>query len=155
MRRVQTALFLVLYRVIPSCHSWGFSPIAPSWGCPKGLKTKIWPNATFLRLRIVTGRKGANRGPESQQISCGAVPFRFADGERSPQSQKSCRKAEIFVFTTRSCVIMQQKMDYLGGVQDISFHVKQDAVSESGFSERLARCSEISSARAVAVRRLQ
>lgn len=36
---------------------------------------------------------------------------------------------------------MQQKMDYLGGVQDISFHVKQDAVSESGFSERLARCS--------------
>ena len=49
---------------------------------------------------------------------------------------------------------MQQKMDYLGGVQDISFHVKQDAVSESGFSERLARCSEISSARAVAFRRL-
>lgn len=43
MRRVRTALFLVLYRVIPSCHSWGFSPIAPSWGCPKGLKTKIWP----------------------------------------------------------------------------------------------------------------
>lgn len=50
---------------------------------------------------------------------------------------------------------MQQKVDYLGGVQDISFHVKQDAVSESGFSERLARCSEISSARAVAVRRPQ
>lgn len=50
---------------------------------------------------------------------------------------------------------MQQKVDYLGGVQDISFHVKQDAASESGFSERLARCSEISSARAVAVRRLQ
>ena len=50
---------------------------------------------------------------------------------------------------------MQQKMDYLGGVQDISFHVKQDAVSESGFSERLARCSEISSARAVAFRQLQ
>ena len=24
---------------------------------------------------------------------------------------------------------MQQKVDYLGGVQDISFHVKQDAVS--------------------------
>ena len=50
---------------------------------------------------------------------------------------------------------MQQKVDYLGGVQDISFYVKQDAASESGFSERLARCSEISSARAVAVRRLQ
>lgn len=48
---------------------------------------------------------------------------------------------------------MQQKVDYLGGVQDISFHVKQDAASESGSSERLARCSEISSARAVAVRR--
>ena len=156
MRRVRTAQFLVLYRVIPSCHSWGFSPIAPSWGCPRGLKTKIWPNATFLRLRIVTGRRGANRGPESQQISCGAVPFRFADGgERSPQSQKSCKKAEIFVFTTRSCVVMQQKVDYLGGVQDISFHVKQDAASESGFSERLARCSGISSARAVAFRRLQ
>lgn len=48
---------------------------------------------------------------------------------------------------------MQQKVDYLGGVQDISFHVKQDAASESGFSERLARCSGISSARAVAFRR--
>ena len=31
---------------------------------------------------------------------------------------------------------MQRKVDYLGGVQDISFHVKQDAASESGFSER-------------------
>lgn len=50
---------------------------------------------------------------------------------------------------------MQQKVDYLGGVQDISSHVKQDAASESGFSERLARCSGISSARAVAFRRLQ
>ena len=48
---------------------------------------------------------------------------------------------------------MQQKVDYLGGVQDISFHVKQDAASESGFFlERLARCSGISSARAVAFR---
>lgn len=28
---------------------------------------------------------------------------------------------------------MQQKVDYLDGVQDISFHVKQDAASESGF----------------------
>lgn len=28
---------------------------------------------------------------------------------------------------------MQQKVDCLGGVQDISFHVKQDAASESGF----------------------
>ena len=28
---------------------------------------------------------------------------------------------------------MQQKVDYLGGVQDISFLVKQDAASESGF----------------------
>ena len=82
-------------------------------------------------------------------------PSALQRGERSSLSQNSCTKAEIFVFTTRSCVIMQQKMDYLGGVQDISFHVKQDAVSESGFSERLARCSEISSARAVAVRRLQ
>ena len=34
---------------------------------------------------------------------------------------------------------MQQKVDYLGGVQDISFHVKQDAASESGCLERLAR----------------
>lgn len=25
---------------------------------------------------------------------------------------------------------MQQKVDYLGGVQDISFHMKQDAASE-------------------------
>ena len=82
-------------------------------------------------------------------------PSALQMGERSPQSQKSCKKAEIFVFTTRSCVVMQQKVDYLGGVQDISFHVKQDAASESGFSERLACCSEISSARAVAVRRLQ
>lgn len=48
---------------------------------------------------------------------------------------------------------MQQKVDYLGGVQDISFHVKQDAAPGLGFSEWLARCSEISSAGAVAVRR--
>ena len=155
MRRVRTAPFLVLYRVIPSCHSWGFSPIAPSWGCPKGLKTKIWPNATFLRLRIVTGRKGANRGPESQQISCGAVPFRFADGERSPQSQKSCKKAEIFVFTTRSCVIMQQKNGLSGWSARYFVSRETGRCVQSGFSERLARCSEISSARAVAFRRLQ
>ena len=98
MRRVRTAQFLVLYRVIPSCHSWGFSPIAPSWGCPKGLKTKIWPNATFLRLRIVTGRKGANRGPESQQISCGAVPFRFADGGKESTIAKKLQESRDFCF---------------------------------------------------------
>ena len=50
MRRARTALFLVLYRVIPSCHSWDFSPIAPSWGCPKGLKTKIWPECNFFAI---------------------------------------------------------------------------------------------------------
>lgn len=134
MRRVRTALFLVLYRVIPSCHSWGFSPIAPSWGCPKGLKTKIWPECNFLRLRIVAGRKGANCGPESQQISCGAAPFRFADeGKESAIAKKAARKPR-FLFSQRGVVwSCNKKVDYLGGVQDISFHVKQDAASESGF----------------------
>lgn len=154
MRRVRTALFLVLYRVIPSCHSWGFSPIAPSWGCPKGLKTKIWPELQlFCDYGLSQGVKAQIAAQNCSKSVVEQSPSALQMGERSPQSQKSCKKAEIFVFTTRSCVVMQQKVDYPGGVQDISFHVKQDAASESGFSERLARCSGISSARAVAFRR--
>lgn len=156
MRCVRTALFLVLYKVIPSCHSWGFSPIAPSWGCPKGLKTKIWPELQlFCDYGLSQGVKAQIADQNRSKSVVEQSPSALQIGERSPQSQKSCKKAEIFVFTTRSCVVMQQKVDYLGGVQDISFHVKQDAASELGFSERLARCSGISSARAVAFRRLQ
>ena len=90
--------------------------------------------ATFLRLRIVAGRKGVNCGPESQQISCGAAPFRFADeGKESAIAKKAARKPR-FLFSQRGVVwSCNKKVDYLGGVQDISFHVKQDAASESGF----------------------
>lgn len=90
--------------------------------------------AIFLRLRIVAGRKGANCGPESQQISCGAAPFRFADeGKESAIAKKAARKPR-FLFSQRGVVwSCNKKVDYLGGVQDISFHVKQDAASESGF----------------------
>lgn len=115
MRRVRTALFLVLYRVIPSCHSWGFSPIAPSWGCPKGLKTKIWPELQFfLRLRILAGRKGANCGPESQQISCGAAPFRFADEGKESAIAKKLQESRDFCFHNEECVVMQQKSGLSG-----------------------------------------
>ena len=55
-------------------------------------------SATFLRLRIVTGRKGANRGPESQQISCGAVPFRFADGGKESAIAKKLHRSRNFCF---------------------------------------------------------
>lgn len=115
MRRVRTALFLVLYRVIPSCHSWCFSPIAPSWGCPKGLKTKIWPELQlFCDYGLSQGAKAQiaaqNRSKSVVEQSPSALRMR----ERSPQSQKSCKKAEIFVFTTRSCVVMQQKSGLSG-----------------------------------------
>lgn len=115
MRRVRTALFLVLYRVIPSCHSWGFSPIAPSWGCPKGLKTKIWPELQFCDYGLSQGAKAQiaaqNRSKSVVEQSPSALRMR----ERSPQSQKkSCKKAEIFVFTTGSCVVMQQKSGLSG-----------------------------------------
>lgn len=115
MRRVRTALFLVLYRVIPRCHSWGFSPIAPSWGCPKGLKTKIWPELQlFCDYGLSQGAKAQiaaqNRSKSVVEQSPSALRMR----ERSPQSQKSCKKAEIFVFTTESCVVMQQRSGLSG-----------------------------------------
>ena len=126
--------------------------------------------ATFLRLRIVTGRKGANCGPESQQISYGAVTFRFADGGKESAIAKKLQESRDFCFhneelcgratksglsgwSARNLTFKYQKTDENHQLNDISFHVKQDAASESGFSERLARCSEISSARAVAFRR--
>ncbi len=115
MRRVRTALFLVRYRVIPSCHSWGFSPIAPSWGCPKGLKTKIWPECNLF---AITDCRRAQRRKLRPRIAANQLwsspPSSLQMRERSPQSQKSCKKAEIFVFTTRSCVVMQQKSGLSG-----------------------------------------
>ena len=115
MRRVRTALFLVLYRVIPSCHSWGFSPIAPSWGCPKGLKTKIWPELQlFCDYGLSQGVKAQIAAQNRSKSVVEQSPSALQMGERSPQSQKSCKKAEIFVFTTRSCVVMQQKSGLSG-----------------------------------------
>lgn len=114
MRRVRTALFLVLYRVIPSCHSWGFSPIAPSWGCPKGLKTKIWPELQFCDYGLSQGAKAQIAAQNRSKSVMEQPPSALRMRERSPQSQKSCKKAEIFVFTTGSCVVMQQKSGLSG-----------------------------------------
>ena len=115
MRCVRTALFLVLYRVIPSCHSWSFSPIAPSWGCPKGLKTKIWPELQlFCDYGLSQGVKAQIADQNRNKSVVEQSPSALQIGERSSQSQKSCKKAEIFVFTTRSCVVMQQKSGLSG-----------------------------------------
>lgn len=115
MRRVRTALFLVLYRVIPSCHSWGLSPIAPSWGCPKGLKTKIWPELQlFCDYGLSQGAKAQIAAQNRSKSVVEQSPSVLQMRERSPQSQKSCKKAEIFVFATGSCVVMQQKSGLSG-----------------------------------------
>ena len=96
MRRVRIALFLVLYRVIPSCHSWGFSPIAPSWGCSKGLKTKKWPE---LQLFAITDCRRAQRrklrpGIAANQLWSSPLPLcRWGKGVRN--RKKVAQKSEF------------------------------------------------------------
>ena len=99
MRRVRTALFLVLYRVIPSCHSWGFSPIAPSWGCPKGLKTKIWPELQlFCDYGLSQGVKEQIAAQNRSKSVVEQSPSALQMGERSPQSQKKLQESRDFCF---------------------------------------------------------
>jgi hypothetical protein len=109
--------------------------------------------ATFCDYGLSQGAKAQIAARNRSKSVVEQSPSALQMGERSPQSQKSCKKAEIVCFHNEELCGHATKVDHLGGVQDISFHVKQDAASESGSSERLARCSEISSARAVAVRR--
>lgn len=104
MRRVRIALFLVLYRVIPSCHSWGFSPIAPSWGCSKGLKTKKWPE---LQLFAIMDCRRAQRrklrpGIAANQLWSSPLPLcRWGKGVRN--RKKAARKPK-FLFSQRGVV---------------------------------------------------
>lgn len=112
MRRVRTALFLVLYRVIPSCHSWGLFSYS---SILRLSKTKIWPELQlFCDYGLSQGAKAQiaaqNRSKSVVEQSPSALQMR----ERSPQSQKSCKKAEIIVFAMRSCVVMQQKSGLSG-----------------------------------------
>ena len=102
MRRVRTALFLVLYRVIPSCHSWGFSPIAPSWGCPKGLKTKIWPELQFCDYGLSQGAKAQIAAQNRSKSVVEQPPSALRMRERSPQSQKKAARKPRFLFSQRA-----------------------------------------------------
>ena len=51
--------------------------------------------ATFFRLGIVAWRQNAIRSPKTQQKT---AVFGPEGAERSPQSQKSCKDIEFFVF---------------------------------------------------------
>ena len=99
MRCVRTALFLVLYRVIPSCHSWGFSPIAPSWGCPKGLKTKIWPELQlFCDYGLSQGVKTQIADQNRSKSVVEQSPFRFADRGKESAIAKKLQESRDFCF---------------------------------------------------------
>lgn len=99
MRRVRTALFLVLYRVIPSCHSWGFSPIAPSWGCPKGLKTKIWPELQlFCDYGLSQGVKAQIAAQNRSKSVVEQSPSAFADGGKESAIAKKLQESRDFCF---------------------------------------------------------
>ena len=70
--------------------------------------------ATFLRLAIVASSPIVNRGTKTQVICRVKAPFRFAGTGKSSQSQKSCRDAEIFVFTMGG---LSQQVDFaMGGL---------------------------------------
>lgn len=115
MRRVRTALFLVLYRVIPSCHSWGFSPIAPSWGCPKGLKTKIWPELQFFcDYGFSQGAKAQIAAQNRSKSVVEQPPFRFADEGKESAIAKKLQESRDICFHNEECVVMQQKSGLSG-----------------------------------------
>lgn len=56
--------------------------------------------ATFLRLAIVPNSPIVNRGIKTQAIGRTAAYYHPAATKKRPQSQKSCKNAEIFVFAT-------------------------------------------------------
>lgn len=56
--------------------------------------------ATFLRLAIVPTSPIVNRGIKTQAIGRTAAYYHPAATKKRPQSQKSCKNAEIFVFAT-------------------------------------------------------
>ena len=99
MRCVRTALFLVLYKVIPSCHSWGFSPIAPSWGCPKGLKTKIWPELQlFCDYGLSQGVKAQIADQNRSKSVVEQPPSAFADRGKESAIAKKLQESRDFCF---------------------------------------------------------
>lgn len=99
MRYVRTALFLVIYRVIPSCHSWGFSPIAPSWGCPKGLKTKIWPELQlFCDYGLSQGAKAQIAAQNRSKSVVEQSPSALQMGGKESAIAKKLQESRDFCF---------------------------------------------------------
>ena len=72
---------------------------APIWGLsrePKNKKSACI--AIFLRLGTVVGCLIADWDAKTQVIGCTVALFRCEGTKKSPQSQKSCKEARIFVF---------------------------------------------------------
>ena len=65
---------------------------------PRAQKQKSACIAIFLRLGTVTGFLIADWDAKTQVIGCTVALFRSEGTKKSPQSQKSCKEAEIFVF---------------------------------------------------------
>lgn len=68
---------------------------APLWSCPESQKQKIGPNCNFFA--IADCHKAPNRRLRLENAAKTAH-LCFAGIEKDPQSQKSCRKVENFVF---------------------------------------------------------
>ena len=72
---------------------------APIWGLSREPKNKKSARiATFLRLGTVAGCLIADWDAKTQVIGCTVALFRSEGTKKSPQSQKSCKEARIFVF---------------------------------------------------------
>ena len=84
---------------------------APIWGLsrePKNKKSACI--AIFLRLGTVVGCLIADWDAKTQVIGCTVAPFRSEGTKKSPQSQKSCKEARIFVFRTAQIAVIGQIM---------------------------------------------
>lgn len=91
--------------------------------------------ATFLRLAIVASSPIANRGTKTQVICRVKAPFRFAGTGKSSQSQKSCRDAEIFVFTMGG---LPQQVDFVMGGLPQRVDIAMGGSLQRGKSRRCA-----------------
>ena len=72
---------------------------APPRAHPKGPETKNWPWLQLfcdwgLLQSVKTQIDGAKPQMDNRTVAC----LRFTEAKKSPQSQKSCKNAQIFVF---------------------------------------------------------
>ena len=95
----------------------------------------------FLRLRIVTGAKAQIAAQNRSKSVVEQSPSALQMGKEVRNRKKAARKPR-FLFHNEELCDHATKNGLSGWSARYFVHVKQDAVSESGFSERLARCSE-------------